>query len=236
MENRVLVSLYAQNYFDFRELLTCHRRIAPCDYQVPHLNPKTKVLIPGPHYEVEVTPVLKWILDQDSYCRFFNPVEHFGSLDDFKKYREKLVSGLHIEIGKDALPYICCPNLPEENLLLCIKLWLAHQGALKVVGIGIGFFEGFVLHENSDFEDWLENGSCMDAISPEKKDFLRLNSELFKKVRSIYYCIVRPQNHYSINDFVDCVAKMCCISLQVKGVWDDVWFVVFTTLIKELMR
>jgi hypothetical protein len=29
---------------------------------------------------------------------------------------------------------------------------------------------------------------------------------------------------------------MCCISLQVKGVWDDVWFVVFTTLIKELMR
>ena len=176
--------LQVPNGLNISGRVQCHKRMDPREYQISHKYPKNQKEIQEPNYEVELTSILSQILTEDIAKSFF---EH--KTEDFEKEKERrkeLVSGRHIQVGNDLLPYICCPNLPEKNLKSIVKLWLTHQVLFTKTGHDIGYFECFLLSEKPTFEDWLENDNNMKNVQAKKKDWIRTDKTLFMKVKEVF--------------------------------------------------
>ncbi len=191
--------------------VSCHKRNSS-DYQIPHRNPRTKEEISGPLYEIEVSQLMPQILPEKT-MKYFNKNRMAKVITEKKRKRlEKQVRGLHIEIGNDLVPYICFPNLTEDKLILAVKMWLTHQALFLTEGINLGFFEGYILHKNPDFKDWLENGYYMENISEEKKSILQAKESLFRRVREIYFR--NAEDKYSPEKVVETIIRITGLTIS----------------------
>jgi hypothetical protein len=145
--------------------------------------------------------------------KYFNKNRMAKVITEKKRKRlEKQVRGLHIEIGNDLVPYICFPNLTEDKLILAVKMWLTHQALFLTEGINLGFFEGYILHKNPDFKDWLENGYYMENISEEKKSILQAKESLFRRVREIYFR--NSEDKYSPEKVVETIIRITGLTIS----------------------
>ena len=196
--------------------LLCYLRSGRKEYQIPHQNMLTKKEFPGPHYEVKVTSLISALLGEDVSHEFHHVAERQSEFGDGKSFLKGLVEGRHIQIGDDLAPYLCCPNLPEENLLVCVELWLIHQFVYDAYKLNLNSFEAFVFHENSDFQDWLANGRSMDSISEYDRIFLLTHKKLFENVRKNYYDGLEGKHSFSIERFVDALKKSFNTEVEVK--------------------
>ena len=210
---KIDVKLHVPNGLSISGTVLCHKRNSS-DYQVPHKNPRTQEEIPGPLYEVEVTSLMSQILPEKT-MKYFNKNRMAKVITEKKRRRlEKQVRGLHIEIGNDLAPYLCFPNLTEDKLILAVRMWLTHQALFLTEGINLVFFEGFILHKNSDFKDWLQNGYYMDNISEEKKSALLAKESLFRNVREIYFRNVEKK--YSPERVVEAILRITGLTISTK--------------------
>lgn len=183
MYNFINLQLHVPNGLNISGQVQCNERKAP-EYRVSHRNPITQEEIPGPHYEIEVSSILSQLLAENTAKNFFET--KFDDEEMEKKRRKKLVSGRHILVGKDFLPYVCCPRLYEVHLTVVTKLWLTHQVLFAQTGHNINHFECFLRANESTFEDWLENNKEMKNVSGKEKDSIRADKSLFMKVKEIY--------------------------------------------------
>ena len=210
---KIDVKLHVPNGLSISGTVLCHKRNSS-DYQVPHKNPRTQEEIPGPLYEVEVTSLMSQILPEKT-MKYFNKNRMAKVITEKKRKRlEKQVRGLHIEIGNDLVPYICFPNLTEDKLILAVRMWLTHQALFLTEGINLGFFEGYVIHKNDDFNDWLQNGYYMENISQEKKSVLQTKESLFRRVREIYFR--DSQGKYAPEKVVEAIVRITGLTLSAK--------------------
>ena len=211
MNKEINVKLKVPNGLNIIGTVQCNYRKDPSEYQIPHMAPGTKTEIPGPHYEIDVSSLLYKILPMKSMESFIK--DRIDNSKEEKKRREELVRGLHIEIGNDLHPYICFPDLPENKLILATRMWLVHQ-ALYTEGINFGYFEGYIMHNNPEFEDWLQHGKYMQYVSEEKKAFLRIKESLFRSIRESYY--KEAEDTYSADMVVKIVSRITGISVSAK--------------------
>lgn len=210
MVKLITVNLRVPNGLNVVGVVQCHNRDGE-EHQIPHRMPGAHEEFPGPHWEIEVSDLISQILPKKSAKDFYNKRE--------REEKEALVKGTHIEIGKDLRPYICFPNLPRENMLVtAVRIWLTHQALYNTEGIDFGLFEGFVLHNNQDFEDWLEHGNYMEHISEGQKVFLRTKESLFSRVREIYHKQHDPESGYSGALVAHAITKVTGISIATKMV------------------
>lgn len=183
MYNFINLQLHVPNGLNISGQVQCVERKAS-EYRVSHRNPITQEEIPGPHYEIEISSILPQIFSEEVAKNFFET--KFDDEEMEKKRRKNLVSGRHILVGKDFLPYVCCPQLYEAHLTVMSKLWLAHQALFAKTKFDIGYFECFLKAENPNFENWLENDPNMKGVSTEEKHFIRSDKDLYMKVKELY--------------------------------------------------
>lgn len=208
---KIKLRLQVPNGLSITGNVSCHERKHSNEYQIPHRNPWTKEEIQAPLYEIEVNQIMSQILPQKSMESFSE--DGLDLIEKEKIRREELVRGLHIEIGEtDLLPYICFPNLKEENLILAVRMWLVHQALFVTEGINFGFFEGYVLHSNSDFDDWLQNNKYMQSIPEYQRLFLKTKESLFRTVREIYN--EKTRESYSAKDVVEIVIRVTGLTVS----------------------
>ena len=215
MTKFVKVSLYSPKLGDIEGVLKCFKR-DPKDYQVPHCDPRTKKEFRGPHYEVDVNPLLEFFLDEETCMLFRYHSQLYGNRKERYNLMLKLVDGMHIEVGNDFVPYLCCPNLPESQLFSAIELWLVHQVVYKTYKLNIGFVEGYVRHASDDFEDWLYSGDFMCNVKDSTRELLRSLRSFFVQARNYYYESVADRDSFSLGDFVDSVIDTFDIDLVVE--------------------
>ena len=201
---------------EIKGILLCYLRSGH-EYQISHHHPTTKKEFPGPHYEVKVTSLLEPLLGEKVSQEFHHISERNSFDGDGKNYLHGLVEGRHISIGNDLNPYLCCPNLPEDNLLIVIELWLIHQIVFDSTKLNLNSFEGFVLHENPNFEDWLINGAYMKNNSDDYRRLLRSHRNFFEKVRGNYFESLGDDKNFSVEKLVNALKKTFNINLVVNS-------------------
>ena len=183
MYNFINLQLHIPNGLNISGKVQCEKRTIS-EYQVSHKIPGTDKEINGPHYEIEISSILTQIISEESANDFFET--KFENDEIEKKRRKELVTGRHILVGKDFLPYICCPMLPEAHLKVMSKLWLAHQALFTKTRHNIVHFQSFLKTKETSFEEWLENDNDMKDVPTNEKIFIRANKPLFMRVKKIY--------------------------------------------------
>ena len=183
MYHFIKLQLHVPNGLNISGRVQCDERDAS-EYRVSHKNPSTQEEIPGPQYEIEISSILPQLLTEKIAKDFFE--SKFENEEDERNRRKELVTGRHILIGSDLLPYVCCPRLPEAYLEVVSKLWLTHQALFTETGHNINYFECFLRANESTFEEWIENNKEMKDVPDDEKDFVRAGETLFMKVKKIY--------------------------------------------------
>lgn len=183
MYHAIKLMLHVPNGLNISGKVQCEERTIS-EYQVSHKIPGTDEEIKGPHYEIEISSILSQIISEESANNFFKT--KFEDEEMEKKRRKELVTGRHILIGKDFLPYVCCPRLPEAHLMVMTKYWLVHQALFSETKHNIVNFEYFLRAGNPNFEDWLENNPNMKDVPTKEKDFILSDKALYMKVKELY--------------------------------------------------
>lgn len=183
MYHSIKLKLQVPNGLNIAGKVQCEERTIS-EYQVSHKIPGTDKEIEGPHYEIEISSILSQIISEKSAKDFFETKFEDDEME--KKRRKELITGRHILIGKDFLPYVCCPQLYEAHLTVMSKLWLAHQALFSETRHNIVHFECFLRAENSTFEDWLENDQNMKDVPAKEKDFILSDKALYMRAKELY--------------------------------------------------
>ena len=216
-----IIKIELKKPFDNRKqtgTILCRERLSENDCQVKYKYQGIKY----PIYEAIVSSVMKCFVSPTVIDEFFHSSKRIkvtnllNPLEAERKRRMNVVQGMHIEVGRDLNPYMCYPNLHEENLLDGAKLWLAHQIVFSMYKLDIGYLQEYVMHSTSDIEDWLQNNKFAVKLDEEKKNYYRESQTFCKQIRNTYHNGRITGTEFSEKHLVDCVFKTCGFEVNVR--------------------